>query len=96
MVRFPNGSRTHISLSAEASLKVTTVSKLAAATSRARFQKLLRNIGKLNTSSSEELKTFFDTYYILHILRFFSGREQKFTNIEEQIFRLFAPIKEKY
>lgn len=61
MVRFPNGSRTHISLSAEASLKVSTVSKLAAATSRARFPKLLQNIGKLNTSSSEGLKMSLDT-----------------------------------
>ena len=69
MVRFPNGSRTHISLSAEASLKVSTVSKLAAATTRARFPELLQNIGKLNTSSSEVLKTFSDTKQVAFVFR---------------------------
>lgn len=33
--------------------------------------------------------------YMKHVA-FVSGREQKFTNIGEQIFRLSPPIKEKY
>lgn len=69
MVRFPNGSRTHISLSAEASLKVSTVSKLAAATPRERFPELLQDIGKLNTSSSEGLNTFLDTKHVAFFFR---------------------------
>ena len=92
MVRFPNGSRTHLSLSAEASLKVSTVWASGGAISRALSKTFTkhRETRTEHLSSSEGLKTFFDTKYVAFSFFFSDGSEslQMLGNKSSDFFRL--------